>query len=269
MSGTIAAAFLLTVLAGLSTGIGSLLALFTKRTDEKFLSVSLGFSAGVMLYVSFVEIFFKAKESLSSLLGPSNGALLTVICFFAGIALIALIDNLIPSYENVHEMHKVEELYDRQNKKRFNKLYRVGIYTALAITIHNFPEGIATFMSAVKDIHLGIPIALAIAIHNIPEGIAVSIPIFYATGSRKKAFYLSFLSGLAEPIGALAGILLLTLFSSELLLGIMFAAVAGIMVYISLDELLPSAEKYGQHHLSIIGTIAGMALMAGSLLLFN
>jgi ZIP family zinc transporter len=119
-----------------------------------------------------------------------------------------------------------------------------------------------------KEPGLGIAIAVAIAIHNIPEGIAVSIPMFYATGNKIKAFWYSFASGLAEPIGALVGITLLMPFMNDTVFGILFALVAGIMVYISLDELLPSAEKYGLHHLTIGGVIAGMGVMALSLLLF-
>ena len=143
----------------------------------------------------------------------------------------------------------------------------MGLFTALAIAIHNFPEGLATFVAAIKDPHLGIAIAVAIAIHNVPEGIAVSIPIYYATGSRRKAFLYSFLSGLAEPIGALIGFFVLWRWMNDITFGLLFASVAGIMVYISLDELLPSAEKYGEHHLCIYGLISGMAVMAISLLL--
>jgi ZIP family zinc transporter len=142
------------------------------------------------------------------------------------------------------------------------------LFTALAIGIHNFPEGLATFTAALTDPGIGIAIAVAIAIHNIPEGIAVSIPIYYATGNRKKAFLLSFLSGLAEPVGALVGYLILMPFLSPVVFGVLFAAVAGIMVFISLDELLPSAREYGEHHLSIYGLIAGMLVMAISLLMF-
>lgn len=255
-------AFLLTLFAGLSTGIGSALAFFTKRTNTKFLSLSLGFSAGVMIYVSFVEIFFKAKESLSLALGSQKGGWVTVIAFFGGMLLIALIDKLIPSFENPHEIKKVE---DMEKKDSNPKLMRMGVFTALAIGIHNFPEGLATFTAALKDLELGIAIAVAIAIHNIPEGIAVSIPIYYATGSKKKAFTLSFLSGLAEPVGALVGYLILMPFMSDTVFGILFASVAGIMVFISLDELLPAAREYGEHHLSIYGLVGGMAVMAISL----
>lgn len=260
-------AFALTLFAGLSTGIGSALSLLSKKTNTKFLSVALGFSAGVMIYVSFVEIFMKAKDSLIAELGVKNGTWATVGGFFFGILLIAIIDKLIPSEENPHEVHTVEEM-DGKSEAHKKSLMRMGLFTALAIGIHNFPEGLATFTAALSDPSLGIPIAVAIAIHNIPEGIAVAVPIFYATGSRKKAFKLSLMSGLSEPIGALVGYVILYRFFNDTIFGLIFACVAGIMVYISLDELLPSAREYGEHHLAIYGLIAGMAVMAVSLLLF-
>lgn len=259
-------AFSLTLFAGLSTGIGSALGFFTKKTNTKFLSISLGFSAGVMIYVSFVEIFMKAKDSLTIELGDKLGTWITVIAFFGGIFIIALIDKLIPSGENPHDIRKVEDL-DENSSLKNQKLLRMGLFTALAVGIHNFPEGLATFISALQDPSIAIPITIAIAIHNIPEGIAVSVPIYYATGSKKKAFFYSFLSGLSEPIGAIVGYLILLPFMNDLVFGILFASVAGIMVFISLDELLPSAREYGEHHLSIYGLIAGMMVMALSLLL--
>ena len=260
-------AFGLTMFAGLSTGIGSLIAFLSKKFNTKFLTVSLGFSAGVMIYVSLVEIFAKARESLSVGLGDKMGYTVTVISFFAGIAVIALIDKCIPSYENPHELNVSQKIADSTEEEK-RKLMRMGIFSALAIAIHNFPEGLATFMSALKNPALGVSIAVAIAIHNIPEGLAVSAPIFYATKSRKKAFFLSFLSGLAEPVGALIGYFILRSIFNESTFGIIFAAVAGIMVYISLDELLPTAEEYGEHHIAIGGLIGGMIVMATSLLLF-
>lgn len=258
-------AFGLTLFAGLCTGIGSALAFFTKKTNTKFLSISLGFSAGVMIYVSMIEIFFKAKDALVAELGLKSGSWATVGAFFGGMFIIALIDKLIPSGENPHEVHSVEDI---NNKTSDPKLLRMGIFTALAVGIHNFPEGLATFISALQQPSIAIPIAVAIAIHNIPEGIAVSVPVYYATGDRKKAFFYSFLSGLSEPIGALIGYLVLMPFINDFVFGIIFAGVAGIMVFISLDELLPSAQKYGEHHLSIYGLVAGMIVMAVSLLLF-
>lgn len=262
-------AFVLTLFAGLATGIGSLLAFFTHKTNTKFLSVALGFSAGVMIYVSMIEIFNKAKESLVTALGKVNGSWLTVGSFFVGMLLIAAIDKLVPDQENPHEFRGVEEMEGNKLKLKQRKLRRMGTLTALAIAIHNFPEGLATFTSAIKDPSLGIAIAVAIAIHNIPEGIAVAVPIYYATGNRKKACMLSFLSGLSEPLGALVGFSFIYIFFNDLIFGILFASVAGIMVFISLDELLPAAREYGNPHLSIYGLIAGMMIMAVSLLLFT
>jgi zinc transporter, ZIP family len=276
-------AFGLTLFAGLSTGIGSALAFFTRTTNTRFLAIALGFSAGVMIYVSMVEIFFKAKESLIAELGVVQGNWVTLASFFGGILVIGLIDRMVPSAENPHEMRKVEDVsgedvipapaegtvkpagFSETHKK--NKLMRMGMLSAIAITVHNFPEGLATFIAALTDLSIGIPIAIAIAIHNIPEGIAISVPIYYATGSRKKAFTYSFLSGLAEPVGALIGWLILMPYMNGSLFGIIFASVAGIMVFISLDELLPAAREYGEHHLSIYGLIAGMGVMGVSLIL--
>jgi len=261
-------AFGLTLLAGLSTGFGSALAFLAKRTNTKFLSVALGFSAGVMIYVSFIEIFPKAKESLAGELGPAGGYWVAVLAFFAGIAFIAVIDKLVPSFENPHEVHRTEEMDLSERPDNFKKLYRMGLFTALAIGIHNFPEGLATFVSALTDTKLGVAIAVAIAIHNVPEGIAVSIPIYYATGSRNKAFVYSFLSGLSEPVGALVGYAILSSFFNDIVFGVIFAAVAGIMVFISLDELLPTAGQFDEHHMAVYGVVAGMVVMALSLLLF-
>lgn len=256
----------LTAFAGLSTGIGSVMAFMSKKFNPKFLAAALGFSAGVMIYVSMIEIFIKAKDSLSMAYGDKMGYTYTVIAFFSGIGVIALIDRLIPSAENPHEIKNID--IDNVKATQEKKLLRMGMFSALAIAIHNFPEGLATFMAALSDPTLGVSIAVAIAIHNIPEGIAVSVPIYYATKNRSKAFWLSFTSGLAEPVGAIIGYFLLKSFINEATFGVIFASVAGIMVYISLDELLPTAEEYGEHHIAIGGLVAGMAIMAISLLLF-
>lgn len=257
-------AFLLTLFAGLCTGIGSCIAFLQKKPNKKFLSVSLGFSAGVMIYVSMIEIFFKAQDSLIAELGKRTGSWLTVIAFFSGMLIIAIIDKFVPIEENPHEPKHLEN--DEFHKN--TKLMRMGVFTAIAIAIHNFPEGLATFVSALQDPSIAIPIVVAIAIHNVPEGIAVSVPIYHATGSKKKAFLYSFLSGLAEPAGALLGWLILIPIMNDVVFGLIFAGVAGIMVFISFDELLPAAREYGEHHLSIYGLIVGMVVMAISLLLF-
>lgn len=259
-------ALLLTLGAGLSTGIGSAIAFFARPTNKRLLSFVLGLSGGVMVYVAFVELFQSAKSGLQGVHGDSLGALYTTLAFFGGILLIGLIDRLVPSVENPHEPHRAEEM---DLKPRNPKLMRMGLMTALAIAIHNFPEGIATFITALEDPTLGVAIAAAVAIHNIPEGVAVSIPLYYATGNRSKAFRLSLLSGLAEPAGALLAWWLLAPLLSPTLLGCTLAAVAGIMVFISIDELLPAAREYGEAHTAIYGVVSGMALMAASLLLLG
>lgn len=284
MDNNILVAFLFTLLAGLSTGIGSALAFFADRTNTRFLAASLGFSAGVMIYVSFVELLNGATHSLMAALGSeSAGRCYAVLAFFVGMVFIAIIDKLVPEIENPHEVKKIEEMNLSESESVFEQareaprerlghtrhLMRMGTMTALVIGIHNFPEGLATFMSTIQDARIGFSIAIAIAIHNIPEGIAVSVPIFYATGNRRKAFVWSFLSGLTEPLGALAGFLVLRTFMTPVVSGLVLAGVAGIMVFISLDELLPAAEKYGEHHLSIYGAVTGMAIMAASLLLLS
>jgi ZIP family zinc transporter len=256
-------AFALTLFAGLSTGIGSLIAFFAKKTNTKMLSFSLGLSGGVMIYISFMEMLPDSVERLSNEYGGA-GAWYAILAFFGGILLSLIIDKLVPEENNPHEVKMVESMNEEIDK---SKLKRMGLITALAIGIHNFPEGIATFVAAYSDVELGIPIAIAIAIHNIPEGIAVAVPIYFATGDRKKAMKLSFLSGLSEPIGALLAFLFIMPFLNDTLLGIIFAVVSGIMVFISFDELLPGAQKYGNHHIPTYGIIIGMAIMAFSLLL--
>ncbi|UJW58979.1 zinc transporter ZupT [Bacillus sp. A116_S68] len=268
MTENIVFAFNMTLIAGAATGIGSLLAFFTSRTNTKFLSFALGFSAGVMIYLAMVDIFVKAKVLLVIELGTISGNWATVAAFFSGMLLIAIIDQLIPEPGNPHNIKKVEDMYRIKRGEKNNELLKMGSFTALAIAIHNFPEGMATFMAALQEPSLGVALAVAVAIHNIPEGVAISVPIYYATGDRKKALKLSFLSGLAEPLGALAVYFILMPYLSDLLFGLIFAAVAGIMIFISLDELLPAAKKYDETHISIYGLMTGMGVMAVSLILF-
>lgn len=268
-------AFVLTLFAGLSTSIGAALAFFSKQKNEKLLSLGLGFSAGVMIYVSFVEILLKAGDSFTLIYNSEViGESLALLCFFIGIGLSAFIDYLIPKDVNPHEPKTNQELAELKpnHKKEFeinHALKRTGIFTALAIGIHNFPEGFATFISSLDNLTLGVSIALAIAIHNIPEGMAVSLPIYHATGKKRKAFWYATLSGLAEPIGALVGFFILLPFMGEATLGITFGIVAGIMIYISFDELLPSARVYGNAHTAILGLVMGMFVMSLSLIAFK
>ncbi|HFU5771301.1 TPA: zinc transporter ZupT [Campylobacter jejuni] len=276
-------AMLLTLFAGFSTAIGSIIAFFSRKDDLRVLSLGLGFSAGVMIYISFMEILPTALKDFKNHYDSHWAELLGLACFFGGILISLLIDKLIPEDVNPHEPKEdLSELkicplpQKGQNPPKFHPgekwhqintkaLKRTGIFTALAIAIHNFPEGFATFISSLDNLTLGIAIAIAVAIHNIPEGLAVSLPIYHATGDKKKAFIYSALSGFAEPLGAFAGALILLPFIGDLTLAISFAVIAGIMVFISLDELLPAAKTYDKAHDSLYGLIAGMAIMALSL----
>lgn len=262
--GTIMMALGLTAIAGLSTGLGSLMSFVAKATNTKFLSTALGFSAGVMVYISFMDLLPGAVEDLSLTYAGQSASLIAVGAFFAGILMIAVIDFFIPDDENPHQNHgKIGAEVGTGN------MHRTGMMLAVAIGIHNFPEGLATFASALEGLDLALPIVIAIAIHNIPEGIAVSVPIYHATGDRKKALHYSFLSGLAEPVGAAFGALFLLPLWSPVLSALLMAFVAGIMVYISIDELLPNSERYGHHHYAMTGVVSGMVLMAASLLLMK
>jgi ZIP family zinc transporter len=276
-AGGLGFAFGLTLLAGLATGLGSALAFFARRTNLRLLAWTLAFSAGVMLYVSFMEILPKAIQSLARRYGDSGGAWLANLGFFGGILLMAIIDALVPKAENPHEMRTdtdLQQLKPRQGSAllpagQHHPLSRMGLFTAMAIAIHNFPEGMATFLAALEDPFTGVAVAIAVALHNIPEGVSVSVPIFFATGRRGWAFTLSFLSGLAEPLGGVVAAVTLDWLLPPQVVGLVFAGVAGVMVYVSIDELLPTARQYGRSHEVLAGIAGGMALMAVSLLLLK
>lgn len=277
MTGIIGA-LILTLLAGAATGIGGALVLFTKKLSSDFLAGALGLSAGVMIFISLAELYPEAQAEIMASGYSAHGEAFVLIAFFVGMGIITLIDFLIPEYENPHEASglsldsrtpAVGILEHTGNEKA---LHRLGIMSAIAIAVHNFPEGVATFIGALNDPQVGTGITFAIAIHNIPEGIAVAIPIYYATRSKGKALLYATLSGLSEVLGALLCLAVTAIFGVELTGGgpvfpLILAAVAGIMIYISLDELLPTAEKYGRHHIAIAGVVGGMAIMGVSLLI--
>ena len=276
MTGIIGA-LILTLIAGSATGIGGALVLFKKKLSSNFLAGALGLSAGVMIFISLAELFPEAqKEIMDS--SVRYGDALVLLAFFVGMGIITLIDFLIPEYENPHEASgltldsKTAAVGELQKAGSEKALHRLGIMSALAIAIHNFPEGVATFIGALNDPEMGVGITFAIAIHNIPEGIAVAIPIYYATKSKGKALLYATLSGMSELIGAVLCVAVTSIFGISLsgnspAFPLILAAVAGIMIYISLDELLPTAEKYGKHHIAIAGVVGGMAIMGISLLL--
>jgi ZIP family zinc transporter len=275
MDSALLLAFAVTLGAGLATGIGSTIAFFAKTTNKSFFAVSMGFSAGVMIYLSFAEILPKATQYVEEYVTATEAAGIAAGALIAGLVLMAVIDALVPSGANPHENTDVELLGTSDtplqgvDEVRNKALLRMGVFVALAIAIHNFPEGLATFLLVLDDPQIGIALAIAVAMHNIPEGIAVSVPVYYATKSRLKAFRLSFLSGLAEPAGAVIGYLILAQFLNHFVLGIIFAMVAGVMVFLAIDTLLPTARNSARGHLTVYGVIAGMAVMAASLVLLR
>jgi len=263
-------AFLFILIAGLATGVGGVVVLFSKTTNTKFLSICLSFSAGVMLYVAFAEIFVEATEALEYGYGDGIGLLIATAAFFAGILMMIVLDKFIPHNDNITEV--LEPKADRQFSSGERKeLKRTGLMSAMALAIHNFPEGLITFIALMHDPIMGIAIAIAIIIHNMPEGIATAAPIYYATGSKAKAFIVSLGAGLVQVLGAfVAWILLQNIFDDiEVVFGIAFAAVAGIMVFVAIHQLLPAAQKYGKHHLVMTWLFTGMAVMALSLVVLE
>ena len=252
--------FALATFAGLSTGIGSGIALFTKFSNKRFLAIALGLAAGIMIYVSFIEMMQLSFESLEGIYGLTFGKLISVTGFVIGLLLMLLIDQLF-------DHQSIADFIARSEDENESVLIKAGVFSAIALAIHNFPEGFATFTATVYDPAIGFTLATAIAVHNIPEGIAVSVPIYYATRSKRKAFFISFLSGLAEPLGALIGFLIFKTVFNEALFGISFALCAGIMVYVALNELLPVAKDYGEPSDAIIGVTIGMIIMAISLIM--
>ena len=286
---------MLTLCAGMATGVGGAIIMFVKKFSPKVLCATLGFSAGVMILISLVELFQEARDSLALQFGDKMGLFYTLLAFFGGMAIIAIIDNFVPKESNPHEVNsmtiEVHEEAVGQHKavlsfspedeapartspdnskkgEKGGKLLRLGILSSLVIAVHNFPEGLATFITAMENPELGVSIAFAIALHNLPEGIAVAIPIYYATHNRMRAVGYATLSGVAEPLGGILGYIVLQSVLTPSLLACVLAIVAGIMVYMSLDELLPTAESYGEHHIAIIGVISGMVFMSFGLLLF-
>lgn len=242
---------LLSFLAGFFTVIGSLITFLIRDLKKSYLHFSLGLSTGVMIYVSFVELLTISIRNI--------GIVKANLAFFAGIILFMLIDFLIP--------HQYIEERTTKGTCSDSKLMKSGVLIAIGIAIHNFPEGLAVFMSSLSSIRLGIVLAVAIALHNIPEGLAVAMPIFYATKSKGKAIWYSFLSGFAEPMGAVLGLVILMPLFTPFVLYFFLALVAGIMVFISFDELLPLSCESGSYHVAIAGIIIGMLMMALSTML--
>lgn len=259
-------AFLFTVIAGLSMVAGSCLVFIGRGTNRTFMSASLGFAAGVMICLSVMDIFPEACEHFEEA-GCTRSTAAAAISFFGGILFMVIVGKIVELSGHSHCGHAGHSSHSGGCVDDRRNLMNAGIMTAVSFAAHNFPEGLTTFISALQGVNVAVPIVIAIAIHNIPAGIAIAAPIYNVSGSRAKALKYSFLSGMAEPVGALAGWLALMPFMSDAVFGVMFAAAAGIMIYISVDELLPSSAEYGSHRLGMGGFVAGMAVMALSLVL--
>lgn len=259
--------FGLTLVVGLSMGLGSLISFFVKETNKKFLAISLSFSAGIMVYVSFMAILPEGMELIEENLGHERGHGWALVAFFSGMILVAIVEKLVHGLGGGHGDHDHSGHHHLDTEgEHLNKL---GLVSAIAIGIHNLPEGLAIFTAGLNDISLAIPIALAVVMHNIPLGMAISIPIYYSTKSRKKAMLYTVLVGLCQPLGAVLGYIVLYRFFSDFLFGVLFSIIAGIMIFVAVDELLPTAQKYEDHHISVYGFIVGMIVMAASLSLFG
>lgn len=259
MSEAVFSAILLTTIAGMSICLGALVAFFVKQTDKKTIAFALGFSAGLIIYVSLVEILFEAREQIGSFVGEHDASGITTLCFFGGILLTGLIDSLIHSKAESHDFRSVDEISTQSEKKR---IARAGAMTAVAIAVHNFPEGIAIFISSLSEPAIGLTLAVAVALHNIPAGIAIAVPTYYGTGSRSKSMGYAFLAGIIQPIGAIAAYIILLPFITPFVLSCTFAVVAGTMIYISFVELIPSSYRVGEQSWSTAGIFAGMVVMA-------
>lgn len=260
----VAIAFVSSALAGLATMFGALIVFVSKSDNKKFLSSALGFSAGVMIFISFMEMMPMAQENFMKTMADKQAQWMVLASFFGSMAVFGIISHLVPEADEPHEIKTEEEMEERRHDLALEK---VGLKSAVAIGIHNFPEGMVTFMTSLMDPAMGLSIAVAIAMHNIPEGIGVAAPIYFATGDKKRALWLTFLSGISEPVGALLAYLLLRPFLTPTLFGVVFGAISGIMVLISFDELLPASRAYGETHLSLLGLIFGMVVMGASLII--
>lgn len=245
--------------AALSTVLGSLFVLFSKEPSPRLLAFGLAFAGGAMVYVSLVEIFWKADQAFAELHDAKTAYTYATLAFFAGVLLLVLIDRWIPNPHGVMSAANGDQAQIR----------RVGLLAAFAITAHNLPEGLATFLATLDNPVVGVPLASAIAIHNIPEGVSIAIPVYYATGSKGKAFGATCLSALAEPAGALIGYAILAPFLSPTVFAVVFGMIAGAMVFLALDELLPTAKRYAVGHETVYGIVTGMAALAASLVLFR
>lgn len=241
---------LISSFAGISTLLGGLVVYFKFKDKNSFIAFALSFSLSVMISLSIFELLPDSFITLSSRFGLLVGIIFTTVMFLVGKFLVTKINK------------KLALLHNKDN------LYRVGLLSMIALMLHNFPEGIATFMASYNDLSAGISLGIAIMLHNIPEGISISVPIYYATGSKKRGVIYSLISGLAEPLGAILAFIVLKNYINEITIALVIVIVAGIMITISINEMLPEVNSYNKKNISILGMIIGVILVIVNLLLF-
>ncbi len=262
-------ALVASALAGLATSVGGVLALSHRTLQRSWLAVALAFASGAMLVVSLVEMLPSGIESLEQQLAPRAAAAVGFGAFFAGIGIVLTIDRFLPESLNPNETEGREADLESDHLAQTRRLLRSGLLVALVLGLHNFPEGMATFLATYADPQLGATMTVAIAIHNVPEGIAVAAPVYAATRSRTTALVWATLSGLTEPVGGLIAAGLVAWVIPPAFFGVFYGVVAGMMVFLALDELLPGAWRYQTtKHQTVYGMLAGMAMVAVSLVLF-
>ncbi|MEK5752423.1 zinc transporter ZupT [Acinetobacter variabilis] len=255
-------AFAVTFLAGLATLVGGGLVLFLKKPNYRVLAFGLAFAAGAMIYVSLTEILNKSISSFSLAFDEKFGFAYGTFAFLLGVVLVLLLDRFVP---NPHETIEAQSKQDLSQPQ----LLRTGLLTLFAISAHNLPEGLATFFATLESPALGAPLAVAIAIHNVPEGVAIALSVYGATGRKDYALVASMVSGLAEPLGAALGYFILAPYMSHTIYGMVFGIIGGVMVYLALDELLPTAKRFSKGHETVYGLVSGMAALATSLVIFK
>ncbi len=264
LSPQVMTAFLVCTAAASATMLGAFTILWTKGPNPRLLAFGLAFAGGAMVYVSLVEIFTKSHLAFLNIWPDKIAYSAATFSFFVGMMALILLDYLLP---NPHL--KLEARENNTHPHTHTHLKRVSFFATLAITAHNFPEGCATFFATLDHPNVGITLAIAIALHNIPEGVSIAIPVYFATGSKRTAFLATLMSAIAEPAGAIIGYTILAPFLSPLVYGVLFGFIAGAMVYLALDELLPTARRYARGHETVYGLVSGMMILAASLALFR
>lgn len=237
-------AFLISTIAGMSTLLGGIIIFLNIKENkiQKFISFCLAFSIAIMIGISITDLIPSSFFNILFNFKLSKAIFIILLSFIIGVVTVLFINKLM----------------DKQDS---NSLYKLGILSMFALMLHNFPEGIATFIGSVQDEALGIKLSLAIMFHNIPEGISIAVPIYYATGSKKKALYNTFLSGLAEPLGALLAYIFLKNYITDVMISIVLLFVAGIMITLSIQEMLPKALSYKENKFIYLGLFIGILLL--------